>query len=50
MQYNEEIKGITSTERFGYALKYAAGFYVANFIIYFIVQFVMNYYLFNLRK
>ena len=50
LQYNEEIKGITLTERFGYALKYAAGFYVTNFIIYFIVQFVMNYYLFNLRK
>ena len=50
MQDNEEIKGITSTERFGYVLKYAAGFYVTNFIIYFIVQFVMNYYLFNLRK
>ena len=50
LQYNEEIKGVSSSERFGYALKYAAGFYVANFFICLIIQFIMNYYLFNLRK
>ena len=38
LQYNEEIKGVSSSERFGYALKYAAGFYVANFFICLIIH------------
>ena len=50
LQYNEEIKGITSVDKFGYALKNAAGFYIVNFIICLIIQYVMNYCLFNLRK
>ena len=50
LQYNEELKGISSAEKFGYALKYAAGYYIPIFIICLIIQFIMNYYLFNLRK
>jgi hypothetical protein len=50
LQYNEELKGISSAEKFGYALKYAAGYYISIFIICLIIQFIMNYYLFNLRK
>ena len=50
LQYNEEIEGISSAERFGYALKNTAAYYVSNFIICLIIQFIINYYLFNLRE
>jgi hypothetical protein len=50
LQYNEEIEGVSSAERFGYALKNTAAYYVSNFIICLIIQFIINYYLFNLRE
>ena len=48
--YNEELDGVSSAERFGYALKNTAAYYVSNFVICLIIQFIMNYYLFNLRE
>ena len=50
LQYNEELDGVSSAERFGYALKNTAAYYVSNFVICLIIQFIMNYYLFNLRE
>ena len=50
IQYNEEIENISSNEKFSYAIKNTYAFYISNFIICLIIQFIINYCLFNIRK
>ena len=50
LQYNEEIKDISSTEKFVYTIKNTYPFYISIFVICLLIQFIINYYLFNLRK
>ena len=50
IQYNEDFKGISSKEIFDYALKNTIGFSICTFIICLILQFVINYFCFNLRE
>ena len=50
IQYNESIQGISSNEKFAYAIRNTIGFSIATFFICIIVQFLINYYFFNLRR
>ena len=50
LQYNENIINISSNDKFGYAIKHTIGYAWCTFFICIIVQFVINYYLFNVRK
>ena len=50
IQYDENSKSISSSEKFVYAIKNTIAFSVSVFIICLVIQFFMNYYLYNLRK
>ena len=50
LQYNENIIVISSNEKFVYAIKNTIIFSVCTFFICLVLQFFINYYLFNVRK
>ena len=50
IQYNEDLEGISSNEKFSYALGSTIGFSISTFIICLILQFIINFFCFNLRK
>ena len=50
LQNDEEVKVISSNEKFAYGIKHTIGYAVCNFVIILIIQFAINYYFFNVRK
>ena len=50
IQFNENSKNISSSEKFGYAIKNTIAFSISVFIICLVIQFIINYFFFNLRK
>ena len=50
LQDNEDIINISSNEKSGYAIKNTIAFSFCTFFICLVVQLILNYYLFNVRK
>ena len=50
IQYDEESKKISSNEKFAYAIKNTIAFSISTFIICLVIQFIINYCFFNIRK
>ena len=50
IQYNEDSKQISSNEKFAYAIRNTIGFSFAILFICILIQFLINYYFFNIRK